>query len=170
MIHFVKGDLLDSKCDLICHQVNCQGVMGSGVARQIREKWPEVYNQYCKRVESSLTRGRDLLGQTQAVKINENQSVVNIFGQLYYNYDGRRYTSYDAFETALYTIKKTYDDKVSIAFPYKIASDRGGANWRVIRTMIEENLGDRNVFIYYLDYNTLLPEDRENINESVKIL
>ena len=166
MIHFVKGNLLDSKCNLICHQVNCQGVMGSGVARQIREKWPEVYNQYCERVESSLTRGQDLLGQTQAVNINENQSVVNIFGQLYYNYDGRKYTSYDAFETALYTIKKTYSNKVSIAFPYKIASDRGGANWRVIRTMIEEILEDREVYIYYLNEENLLPEDKRKVENN----
>ena len=43
MIHYVKGNLLDSDCDYICHQVNCQGVMGSGIAKQIRERWPEVY-------------------------------------------------------------------------------------------------------------------------------
>ena len=46
MIHHVKGNLLDSNCDYICHQVNCQGVMNSGVAKQIREKWPEVYESY----------------------------------------------------------------------------------------------------------------------------
>jgi O-acetyl-ADP-ribose deacetylase (regulator of RNase III) len=46
MIHYVKGNLLDSNCDYICHQVNCQGVMGSGIARQIRERYPVVYLYY----------------------------------------------------------------------------------------------------------------------------
>lgn len=170
MIHFIKGDLLNSKCNLICHQVNCQGVMRSGVARQIKEKWPDVYEQYCDLVKNNLNYGKDLLGKIQKIKINDEQSVINIFGQYFYNYDGRKYTSYDAFDEALYAIKEKYPTDMSIAFPYRIASDRGGANWRVIRTMIKETLGDRNVFIYYLDYNTLFPEDKEYINESVKIL
>ena len=42
MVNYVKGNLLESDCDYICHQVNCQGVMNSGIARQIREKWPII--------------------------------------------------------------------------------------------------------------------------------
>ena len=32
MIKVVNGSLLDATEDILCHQVNCQGVMGSGVA------------------------------------------------------------------------------------------------------------------------------------------
>ena len=46
MIRYVKGDITESNCDIICHQVNCRGAMNSGVAKAIREKWPEVYEQY----------------------------------------------------------------------------------------------------------------------------
>ena len=46
MITYVKGNLLESDCNYICHQVNCQGRMGSGIAGQIREKWPIVYEMY----------------------------------------------------------------------------------------------------------------------------
>lgn len=52
MIHHVKGNLLDSNCDYICHQVNCKGVMGAGIAKQIRDRWPWVfisYHAYCNR-------------------------------------------------------------------------------------------------------------------------
>ena len=31
MLKVIDGDLLDAKEDIIGHQVNCQGVMGSGV-------------------------------------------------------------------------------------------------------------------------------------------
>ena len=37
MIKIIDGDLLNSEADIICHQVNCQGKMNSGVAKQIRE-------------------------------------------------------------------------------------------------------------------------------------
>ena len=46
MITYKNGNLLESGCDIICHQVNCQKVMGSGIAKQIREKWPIVYYDY----------------------------------------------------------------------------------------------------------------------------
>ena len=29
MINVIKGNLLDSDCDYICHQVNCMGKMNS---------------------------------------------------------------------------------------------------------------------------------------------
>lgn len=32
------GNLLDAKTDVIAHQVNCQGVMGAGIALQIKNK------------------------------------------------------------------------------------------------------------------------------------
>ena len=34
----IRGDLLESKADYICHQVDCMGVMGSGVALQVKNK------------------------------------------------------------------------------------------------------------------------------------
>ena len=46
MVYFRKGDLLESECDYICHQVNCMGKMNSGIAKQIREKWPIVFQNY----------------------------------------------------------------------------------------------------------------------------
>ena len=45
-IVYKEGNLLDAQTDVIAHQVNCQGVMGSGVAKQIRDKWPRVYDSY----------------------------------------------------------------------------------------------------------------------------
>jgi O-acetyl-ADP-ribose deacetylase (regulator of RNase III) len=37
-ISIIEGDLLDQKADVITHQVNCLGVMGAGVALQIKNK------------------------------------------------------------------------------------------------------------------------------------
>jgi len=46
MIKIVKGDLLTTKTNLICHQVNPYGIMGAGVALQIKERFPKVYQEY----------------------------------------------------------------------------------------------------------------------------
>ena len=37
-VYFKIGNLLDAPVDYICHQVNCQGRMGSGIAKQIKAK------------------------------------------------------------------------------------------------------------------------------------
>ena len=38
MFTFVSGDLLHADTDVIAHQVNCQGVMGAGLARQANQR------------------------------------------------------------------------------------------------------------------------------------
>ena len=49
-IKFVNGNILTfperDEDTIICHQVNCKGVMGAGLAKQIRDKWPDVYDRY----------------------------------------------------------------------------------------------------------------------------
>lgn len=46
MLKHIKGDIFESGAQVILHQVNCQGVMGSGVAKQVREKYPIVFEYY----------------------------------------------------------------------------------------------------------------------------
>lgn len=50
MIKFFNGDLLKSGCDIICHQVNEYGVMGAGIAKQIKEKYPKAFADYTKAI------------------------------------------------------------------------------------------------------------------------
>lgn len=155
MIYNCKGDLLKSDANIICHQVNCQGAMNSGVARSVRIKWPKVYTEYKEKCNNAAPN--TLLGSTQFVIINEYTIVANMFAQLNYGYDGRCYTSYDAFCSCLLEIKKAAEEYeklnnefCEIAFPKNIGCCRGGANWNIIYKMIEEVLGDLEVYIYEL--------------------
>lgn len=133
MVTFRKGNILDSGADVICHQVNCQHKMNSGVAKSIRDKWPKVYESYMKNPA--------VLGTIQEVPVGK-QSVINMFAQENFGYDGRRYTSYDAFWSCLGEIINTVPDGSKLAFPARIGCVRGGANWDVIKTMIIAALGD----------------------------
>ena len=156
MVEYVKGNLLESDCDYICHQVNCQGVMRSGIARQIREKWPDVYDEY-KKVCSKFVRTytdpvEHMLGHIQFCCTDSGQVVVNIFSQADYGYDGDRYTSYDAFSNALTELKGMIPKGNTIGFPKNIGCGLGGGDWRIISNMIETILGDtHNVYIYEYD-------------------
>lgn len=166
MVQYKIGNLLDAPVDYICQQVNCQGRMSSGIAKQIKERWPIVYKSYMSgykdmedkinknygNFENPLDVSEILLGHLQQVKVSNTQTVINMFSQQYYGYDGKRYTSYDAFWTCLEGIKLTVPKGSKIGFPYRIGCGLGGANWQVISTMIEEVLSmDFDVYIYRLE-------------------
>ena len=164
MVNFRSGNLLDADVEYICHQVNCQGRMGSGIAKSIRERWPVVYDEYrakfdemeeklievCGSWEIQVDVSDVLLGDVQLVRVGDNKTVVNLFAQQYYGYDGKRYTSYDGFWTCLGKIRETVPVGSTIGFPDHIGCGLGGANWEVICTMIEEALNDYDVYIYKL--------------------
>ena len=155
-VNYINGNLLDSDADFICHQVNCRCKMNAGVAKAIRNKWPMVYNVYEARFYTlpPLTAPIDFMGTIQVVEISDyytlpkRQRVVNMFAQMDYGHDGKRYTSYDSFWSCLGHIKEIAPKGSKIAFPDHIGCGFGGANWNVIRAMIEEVLGtDYEVYI-----------------------
>ena len=148
-VKIIEGDLLKASEDIICHQVNCQGFMGAGVAKAIKDKWPEVYWKY--REHCTENTPEDLLGTVQFTTTNGFITVANLFAQQFCSYDGGRYTSYDAFYECLEHIRDHIHPSKSLAFPYKVGSDRGGASWDVIYAMICDVLGGRDVTIYRLE-------------------
>ena len=148
-IFYYHQDIVNIKADYICHQVNCLGKMGSGVAKAIRGKWPKVYDEYRNIVSTTLST--PLLGTIQEIEV-DGQKIVNMFAQSNYGYDGERYTSYDAFWLCLEKIKKLATPHSTIAFPYKIGCGLGGANWQVIFQMIVQVLGENyDVIFCYLE-------------------
>lgn len=152
MIHHVQCDLLNATTDIIAHQVNCMGVMGSGVAAQIRERFPEVYVRYrnvCRYSEPDV-----LLGMAQYVAIpgssdeTRPHGVVNLFSQKTYG----RYvvqTNYRAFRESLRVMKNIMYHRgyQSVALPYRIGCVRGGGDWNRVLRIIEKELSDYEVFL-----------------------
>lgn len=157
-IKIVDGDLFETKANFICHQVNCQGRMGSGVAKQVREKFPVVYRYYkawCDedaklRKALGLTKSQ-LLGRVQISykedylvgdKNIDTQVICNMFSQDQYGYNGKKYTDYDAFEKCLLKLKERVPAGDVIAMPYKIGCGLGGGDWDIVYGLIEKVLSN----------------------------
>lgn len=155
MIQHIKCDIFESGADVICHQVNCQGVMGSGIARQVREKYPNVYESYKAYCENK--RPEDLLGRAMFVGVDDEQlaGIANIFGQLSYGYDGKCYTDYDALKRAFVELNQFiyiyFDYYPVVAFPYKFGCARGGGDWNIVYKLIKETFKDCIVLICEYD-------------------
>jgi O-acetyl-ADP-ribose deacetylase (regulator of RNase III) len=132
-IEHVMGDLLKAEADVIVHQVNCQGVMGAGVARQIREQFPNTYNvykDYCSKYQGHTA---DLLGEC-LYTFEEPFVICNAFGQNFY-YRNSVQTEYDKLEKCFYDIAKKYHGK-KVALPWKIGCGLAGGDWNIVYEMI----------------------------------
>lgn len=136
MIRIVEGDLLRSGARYICHQVNCQGVMGSGVAKQIREKWPDVYDRYKVLCDRYSGNREQLLGRAQGVRVTGYSVVVNLFGQNQYGRDGSQYTDINALRRGCETLSAHANLGDTIAMPYRIGCGLGGGDWGKVMDML----------------------------------
>ena len=137
------GDVLSVQEGLIVHQVNCHGKMNSGVAKAIRAKWPIVFSEYVKHCQAGVTPD-DLLGTVQVIQVGPALSVANVFSQLSYGYDGQRYTSYDALDTALKKLQQWMFAHNFTSFDVHhplIGAGLGGGSWAVISAIIQDRLG-----------------------------
>lgn len=141
-VKIIDGDLFDTNASYICHQVNCKGRMGSGVAKQVRAKYPEAYAAYIKMCNEGGNKKDPFwtFGQTQFVECNDGKTIVNMFAQSNYGYDGKLYTDYAAFQSCLSGIRDKVPQGETIAMPYKIGCGLGGGDWATILSYIENIL------------------------------
>jgi hypothetical protein len=54
MIRYGRGNLFDSGAQTLVNPVNCRGVMGKGLAKVFKDRWPEMFRRYqeaCKKGE-----------------------------------------------------------------------------------------------------------------------
>lgn len=138
-VKVIEGDLFQTTAKFICHQTNCKGKMGSGVAKQIRQQYPAAYRQYMD-LCSGKKDSAELLGHAQFV-CGAEKTVVNMFAQDRYGYDGSRYTNYKAFEQCLNEIAQYVVHGETIAMPYKIGCGLAGGDWEIVYGLIESILG-----------------------------
>lgn len=136
MFEYVKGNIVTGDYTIFCQQVNCKHRMGSGLARQIRNAYPEVYREYMNIQEQ-------ILGYILPVFTTDGRICVNMFAQDNYGKDGKCYTNYTAFKDCLTALVGFISDHhikedVTIAFPYGIGCGLGGGNWIIIQDLIKE--------------------------------
>lgn len=159
MITYIKGDLFQDKHPIIAHGCNSMGVMGSGVAKIVKEKWPEafkLYNRICSDHFLNNTEAT-LLGTNILAHCNDGTIIVNCITQHSYGRTKERYVSYDAVDDCMRLMGEgikfsTADDAVPpyVAMPM-IGAGLGGGDWKVIEAIINHRLKDIDVHVYVLE-------------------
>jgi hypothetical protein len=148
-----NGNLLNTELTFIIHQVNCQGVMGAGIARQIKERFPKAWEQY---KADLAAHGDSNLGSYSYASEN-GKIIFSIFGQDNYGRD-KCYTNYLALRRGIRKAIIDYRDTYSIksyvqlvlAVPYGLGCGLGGGDWCKVRGLLEDIEQKENVvFVAY---------------------
>lgn len=152
MLKYRVGNLCDAliqgEVDAIGHQANCFNTMNSGVAKEIRARFPQAYEADCETMKGD--RGK--LGDC-TVAVAASGLIYNLYGQYNYGYDSKGYTDYSALQSALFEMREdllTGSGFKVVGFP-KIGAGLGGGDWGKISEIIDDVFdGYFEVVIYVL--------------------
>lgn len=137
-IKYAIGDLLAGPQTFILQGCNAQGKMNSGVAKAIRNKYPEVYDEYVARHKTKPLK----LGEVVVVKSKTDERIIfNAITQFRYGYDDARYVNYGAIEECMYYVNLVMARNGpyrEVAMPM-IGAGLGGGDWSLIANIIERN-------------------------------
>jgi len=135
----IKGDLLDlaeeGLFDVIMHGCNCLCNMGSGIAKTIKDKYPQAYRADCETIKGDKNK----LGDYSYSIIGKDKQVILVNAYTQYSYSRDKVdVDYEAVESVFKKIKKDFSGK-RIGYPL-IGAGVAGGDWNIIETIINREL------------------------------
>lgn len=136
MINYTSGDLFNSNCPVLVNTVNCEAVMGAGVALEFRNRHPSLFDDYRKACR---------LGQVRPGKLHvwsnltETLTVINFPTKLSW----RNPSEYSYIESGLVALRAYLEARpgTRIAMP-PLGCGNGRLKWERVRALIDEHLSD----------------------------
>jgi len=145
----INGDLLklalEGKFDIIMHGCNCFCTMGSGIAKQIKEQFPEAYEADLKTKKGNILK----LGNFTIAEVKREYTFKIINCYIQYRY-GREQVQvdYEALTLCMRKINSLYSNK-RIGLPL-IGAGLAGGDWNKIEKIIETEFLNNNVTVVHL--------------------
>ena len=150
----VKGDLLklaqEGQFDVIVHGCNCFCLMGAGIAKTIKSRFPQAYKVDC----ATATGDKNKLGTiTNATVVSSSAAgknaftIVNGYTQFHWNGEGVL-VDYKAIENVFRTVKEQFVGK-RIGYPM-IGAGLARGDWNIISAIIDKELvGEDHTVVEY---------------------
>ncbi len=141
MITYVNGNLFESKAQVLVNAVNTVGVMGKGIAKAFKDKYPEMFTEYrdlCKQERLEV-------GMLHIYKTS-NEWILNFPTKKHW----RNKSELSYVETGLKKFLEIYETETitSIAFP-QLGCGLGGLSWeKEVQPLMEKYLAEVPIEIY----------------------
>jgi O-acetyl-ADP-ribose deacetylase (regulator of RNase III) len=138
MLSEARGNLLDAAADAVVNTVNTVGIMGKGIALQFKQAYPDNFRAY----EAACRRGEVQLGHMFVFEtglMGQPRLIINFPTKKHWRARSRL-TDIKAGLTDLRRVIRNYKI-TSVAVP-PLGCGNGGLDWRDVRPLIVEALGD----------------------------
>ena len=139
----VQGDIFSTHLNAIAHGVNCQGVMGAGIALEVKRRYPEAYNGYVRYLNRYDPIQYTAVGTMHPYQVpGTNLHILNCFTQVdTAKRRGDVAISYQSIFTSfldagLYCKENGIKE---LAIP-QVGAGLGGGNWKIIYQLIANAL------------------------------
>lgn len=144
MITNKNGNLLEANdVDVILHVANLFHTFGAGIAKQIKEKFPNSY-----KADLATKKGdKNKLG-TYSFAFDSGKFIVNMYAQDGFAQPGKPATDYVAFKKAITKIENHFIGKV-IGVPHGIGCGLAGGDWNIVKGILVEIFKDKGNLIIY---------------------
>jgi O-acetyl-ADP-ribose deacetylase (regulator of RNase III) len=128
-IKIVKGDLFYSDKQTLVNTVNCKGVMGAGIAKTFKSRFPNMFNEY-----KELCRNKELTpGKLHLWKNSNNKWVLNFPTKDHWKKPSKKIWIEEGMQ---YLINNYKDWGIkSIAFP-ALGCSLGGLSWVEVKDIM----------------------------------
>lgn len=148
----VEGDLFDPKWGFggIGHGVNLKGVMGAGIAKTVREKYPEVYEGYLLDLEGDPAFGIEpmRLGDSFPHIVDSGLVVFNMATQDEPGPNANYHAIFCALSELIQLAELLGVEHIGLP---QIGAGIGGLEWRLVEPLIEihEKKFDGDITVVY---------------------
>jgi len=149
MLKYKKGNLLDAfdngEVNIVVHCANCFHTFGSGIAREIAQRYPDAYKADHCTPYADINK----LGTASVCWLGKSNWIVNLYGQYDYG-KNKRQVNYGALGSGFSSVVKSFGESGnSFGFPL-IGCGLAGGDWSIVSELIEFYFRDEDVTIYEL--------------------
>lgn len=132
MIRFVTGNLFDSDAYALVNAVNCEGVMGKGIAYQFKERYPYNFMEYWDACDNGVLKPGKLISCEEGGKLIINFPTKDKW---------REPSRMSHIDAGLSTLVALIRDGgiLSVAIP-PLGAGNGGLIWGDVRELMEKRL------------------------------
>lgn len=159
---YVEGNLLTYPgIEIIGHQCNTSNTFGSGLALQIKKKYPQAFEADAAAFRNHWAKLGNI-SYTSVVRDQRPFVIFNLYGQERYGFSGRN-TNYEGLFVALEKMRNLCErmrapcdvnqPAPTIGFPYQMGSYRGGGDWRIVERLIEVAFSGYPANVYCVKYH-----------------
>lgn len=136
-------DIFKAPVHAIAHQCNCYHVMGAGIAREIKDRYPEAYEADCR-----TEKGPRKLGTISWSSVSDGKIIFNCYSQD--NFGSGTQTDYGKVRECFENVKEFINGILEgfditnyiLGIPYGYGCGLAGGDWSIVSQIINDVFED----------------------------